>query len=85
MKNFEHHEELFELHNDYPLALNNIEKKFSSYHLEIADLYNSSVGNVKQFVPYVFDKKEMCSIRRTCNLFENKIKAKKNTTCDKIR
>ena len=49
---------LRELHNDYPLAPDKIEIKremSSDYQLEIADLYNIPIGNVKKLVPNSFD------------------------------
>ena len=45
-----HPKELRELHNDYPLAPDNIEIKrkiLSDYQLKIADLYNIPIVNVK--------------------------------------
>ena len=44
-------EELHELYNDYPLALDKLEFKreiFSDYQLKIADDYNISIGYVKK-------------------------------------
>ena len=57
----EHSKELHKLHNDYPLAPNEIEIKrqmLSEYQLKIADLYNTPIGNVKKFVPKFFDKEK---------------------------
>ena len=47
----EYPKELQELHNDYPLAPDNLEFKremLSEYQLNIADLYNIPIGNVKK-------------------------------------
>ena len=50
---------LRELHNVYPLAPDKKEMKremLSEYQVEIADLYNISLGYVKILVPYFFHK-----------------------------
>ena len=39
----------------------------SDYQLNIADLYNILLGNVKKLVPNVFEKKTMCFILKTYN------------------
>ena len=60
----EYPKELLELHNDYPLAPENIEIKremLSDYQLKIADQYNIPIGNVSKLVPNFFDK-EKCVI-----------------------
>ena len=47
----EYSKKLHELHSDYPLAPDKIEIKreiLSQYQLKIADLYNTSSGNVKK-------------------------------------
>ena len=57
----EHPKELHKLHNDYPLAPNEIEIKrqlLSEYQLKIADLYNIPVVNVKKLVSHFFDKEK---------------------------
>ena len=57
----EHHKELQELHNDYPLAPDKIEIKremLSEYQLKIADLYNIPISNVKKLVPNIFDNEK---------------------------
>ena len=61
--------ELCELYNDYPLALDKIEiieEMLSSYQFNIDDIYNISIGNVKKLVLKFFDKKSMCFTTRTC-------------------
>ena len=53
--------ELREFYNDYPLAPGKIEiikEMLSEYQLNIADLYNIPIGNVKKLVPNVFDKEK---------------------------
>ena len=58
---FEYPKELHELHNDYPLAADEIEIKrelFFKYQWKIADLYNIPTGNVKKLVPNLFDKEK---------------------------
>ena len=53
--------ELWELHNDYFLALEKIEIKIgilSSYQLKIAEFYNVPIDNVKKLVPNCFDKEK---------------------------
>ena len=50
-----------QLHNDYPLATDKTEikrKMLSEYQLKIVDLYNIPIGNVKKFVPNLFDKEK---------------------------
>ena len=57
----EYPKELWELHNDYPLAPNKLEIKremLSEYQLKIADLYNIPIGNFKKLVPNFFDKEK---------------------------
>ena len=54
----EYPKELRELHNDYPLAPDEIviEKEIlSDYQLKIADLYNIVISNVKKLMPKCFD------------------------------
>ena len=51
--------ELQELNNDYPLAPNKIELKreiLSDYQLNIANLYNIPISNVKKLRSNFFDK-----------------------------
>ena len=46
----EYLKELWQLHNDYPLAPDKIEirrQMLSEYKLKIVDLYNVPIGNVK--------------------------------------
>ena len=53
--------DLWELHNDSPLAPDKIEIKremLSEYQLKIADLCNIPIGNVKKLVPNFFDKEK---------------------------
>ena len=57
--NIKYLKDLRELHNDYPLAPDKIEIKremLSEYQLNIADLYNIPIGNVKKLVLHFFDK-----------------------------
>ena len=57
----EHPKELRELHNDYPLAPDKIEIKremLSEYQQKIADLYNTTIGNVKKWLPNFLDKEK---------------------------
>ena len=57
----EYPKELRELHNNYPLAPDKIEykkKMLSDYQLEIEDLYNIPIGNIKKLVHNFFDKKK---------------------------
>ena len=57
----EYPKELHELRNDYPLAPDKIEIKremLSSYQLKNPDLYNISIGTVKELVPNFFDKEK---------------------------
>ena len=52
--------QLQELHNDYPLAPDKTEIKremLSDYQLNITDIYNIPIGNVKKIVPNVLRKK----------------------------
>ena len=50
----------------------------SGYQLEIADLYNILIGNVKKLVPNFFEKKSMCFVMKTyINLFKTRIKTKR--------
>ena len=57
----EYSKELYELHNDYPLAPGKIEIKreiLFEYQLKIADLHNIFIGNVKKLVPNLFDEEK---------------------------
>ena len=52
--------QLQELHKDYPLAPDKTEIKremLSDYQLNITDIYNIPIGNVKKIVPNVLRKK----------------------------
>ena len=56
---FEYPKDLWELHNDYPLAPHKIEIKremLSHYQLKIVDHYNIPIGNFKKLVPNFSDK-----------------------------
>ena len=58
---FKYPKKLCELHNYYPLGPDKIEIKkgiFSKYQLMISDSYKIPIGNVKIFVPDVFDKEK---------------------------
>ena len=66
----EYPKELWELHNDYPLAPDKMEIKreiLYDYQLKIADLYNTPIGNFKKLVRHFFDKEKMWFIVKTCN------------------
>ena len=66
----EYPRELRELHNYYPLALDEIEIKremLSLYKLKIAGLYNLPIGNVKKIAPKFLIKKSIWFIIKTCN------------------
>ena len=57
----EYPKELKELHNDYPLAPDEIEVKremLCNYQVKIADLYNIPICNVKRLVPNFFDNEK---------------------------
>ena len=58
---FEYPKELWKLYNDYHLAPHKIKIKgemLPDYQLQIADLYNIPIGNVKKLVPNLFDKEK---------------------------
>ena len=62
--------ELQELHSDYPLAPDKVEIKremLSEYQLNMADLYNILISNVKELVPNFLINKSMCFIMKTWN------------------
>ena len=66
----EYPKELRELHNNYPLAPDKIEYKremLSDYQLEITDLYNIPIGNIKKLVPNFFDKENNVIHYENCN------------------
>ena len=57
----EYPKELRELHNDYPLAPDNLEIKremLLDNQLKVADLYNIPIGNVKKLLPNFFNKEK---------------------------
>ena len=61
----EHPDELHELHNYYPLApekLAVINEMLSKYCKKIADQYNIKVGDVKNLIPNLVIKLNMCFI-----------------------
>ena len=67
---FEYQKKLQELHNDYPLAPDNIEIKremLSEYQLKIADLYIIPTGNFKNQCLTFLIKESMCFLMKTCN------------------
>ena len=71
--------ELRKLHNDYPLAPDNIESKrelLSNYQLKIADFYNIPIRNSKKLLPNVFDKEKFVLHYENLQL-ETRIKTKK--------
>ena len=57
----EYPKELRELHNDYLLPPDKIEIKrgmFSNYQLNVFNIYNIPIGNVKKLGPNFFDKEK---------------------------
>ena len=57
---FEHPSELYDSHNDFPLAPEKLEISsgmFSKYYSDIADKYGIKVGGVSKLVPNLRDKK----------------------------
>ena len=74
----EYPKELHELQNDYPLAPDKIKiKMLSEYQLNIVDLHNIPIGNIKKLVPNFLIKKSMWFIMKiqnfTWGLLENYI------------
>ena len=68
----EYPNELWELHNDYPLAPDKTEIKremLPDYQLKIADLYNIPIGNVKKLVPNYFDKEKYVTHYKNLQLY----------------
>ena len=66
----EYPKELHELQNDYPLVPDKIKikrKMLPEYQLKIIDSYNVTLGNVKNLVSKIFDKKSMWFIMKTYN------------------
>ena len=66
----EYQKKLQELHNDYPLAPDNIEIKremLSEYQLKIADLYIIPTSNFKNQCLTFLTKKRMCFLMKICN------------------
>ena len=68
----EYPKELRELHNDYPLAPDNLEIKremlFDS-QLKVADLYNIPIGNVKKLLPNFFNKEKYVTHSENLELY----------------
>ena len=57
----EYPKELRKLHNDYPVVLDKIKIKreiLSDCQLQIGDLYNIPIGNVKKVIPNFFNKEK---------------------------
>ena len=68
----EYPKELWELHNDYPLAPDKIEikrEKFSNYQLKIADHYNIPISNVKKLVSNSFDEEKYMTHHENLKLY----------------
>ena len=66
----EYLKELCELHNDYPLAPDEIKierKMLSSSQLKIANFYNNHIGTVENWFLTFLIKKSMCFIMKTYN------------------
>ena len=66
----EYPKELHELHNNYRLAADRKEikrKVLSECQLNITDLCNIPIGNIKKLMPNFLIKKSMCFIMRTYN------------------
>ena len=66
----EYQKKLKELHNDYPLAPDNIEIKremLSECQPKIADLYIIPTGNFKNQCLTFLIKESMCFLMKTCN------------------
>ena len=68
----EYPKELQELHNDYPLAPDNLEIKremLFDNQLKVADLYNIPIGNVKKLLPNFFNKEKYVTHSENLELY----------------
>ena len=68
----EYPKELRELHNDYPLAPDNLEIKremLFDNQLKVADLYNIPIGNVKKLQPNFFNKEKYVTHSENLELY----------------
>ena len=68
----EYPKELRELHNDYPLAPDNLEIKremLFDNQLKVADLYNIPIGNVKKLLPNFFNKEKYVTHSENLELY----------------
>ena len=68
----EYPKELRELHNDYPLAPDNLEIKremLLDNQLKVADLYNIPIGNVKKLLPNFFNKEKYVTHSENLELY----------------
>ena len=68
----EYPKELRELHNDYPLAPDNLEIKRETLldnQLKVADLYNIPIGNVKKLLPNFFNKEKYVTHSENLELY----------------
>ena len=68
----EYPKELRELHNDYPLAPDNLEIKremLLDNQLKGADLYNIPIGNVKKLLPNFFNKEKYVTHSENLELY----------------
>ena len=66
---------IWELHNDYPLAPDKTEIKreiLSNYQLRIVDLYKTPIGNVKKIVPNFFDKEKRIEVEKMVTKIEKR-------------
>ena len=65
----EYHQELHDIHNDYPVAPEKVKvsnNMLSAYCKKIAEKYNISIGLVSKLIPTLRDKKEY--VLHYCNL-----------------
>ena len=68
----EYPKELRELHNDYPLAPDNLEIKremLFDNQLKVADLYNIPIDNVKKLLPNFFNKEKYVTHSENLELY----------------
>ena len=78
---FKYPKELWELHNDYPLAPDKTEierEVLSEYWFKISDVYNIPIDNINKLVPNCFEKRKVCTLLwKLEHLLEATVKTKK--------
>ena len=75
----EYPQELHDLHNDYPVALEKVKVSngmLSEYCRKIAEKYNISIGLVRKLIPMLKEKKEYVTLSKFTAIHGSRFKSK---------